>query len=98
MDPAASQREHSVIKSIITIKEIDAMNWIERKRREKAAAMQAEVTAAECLLAEPLCDYCSLPAEKLIEVDDSDPAVGYYDTLLVCEICVETYGRRRRES
>jgi hypothetical protein len=44
----------------------------------------------------PRCEYCEQPADELVPVDDSDPSVGYVDTLMVCQSCIEKYGRRRK--
>jgi hypothetical protein len=35
----------------------------------------------------PECEWCGEPHEGLIEVDDSDPSVGYYRTLWICANC-----------
>jgi len=45
----------------------------------------------------PTCEYCGEPADELFPVDDSDPSVGYHDTLMLCPTCIETRGRRDDE-
>jgi hypothetical protein len=35
----------------------------------------------------PLCDGCGDPSLDLRDVDDSDPEVGYFSTLELCEAC-----------
>ena len=35
----------------------------------------------------PSCEYCGEPSEYLVEVDDSDPSVGYRSTILMCPKC-----------
>jgi hypothetical protein len=39
-------------------------------------------------LDEATCEYCGEPAGELIEIDDSDPSVGYRSTLAVCGSCL----------
>jgi len=35
----------------------------------------------------PECEYCGEPHDDLVEVDDSDPSVGYYSKLNICANC-----------
>jgi len=44
----------------------------------------------------PICEWCEEEKEydDLVEVDLSDPSVGYYDTVVMCSIC---RGKRRIE-
>ena len=54
---------------------------------------------AQSLEPPPLCEYCGEPDKEglpLIVLDDSDPSVGYYNTVEVCSNCVGRIKRSRR--
>jgi hypothetical protein len=40
------------------------------------------------------CEHCGKPTRDLVEVDDSDPAVGYQSTLLVCRECADSGAKK----
>ena len=39
--------------------------------------------------AEMECENCGKRSRDLVEIDDSDPSVGYYSVLNVCEECAD---------
>ena len=44
-----------------------------------------------------ICEYCGNLTDHLIPVDDSDPSVGYFDTMMVCAKCVNKRVREVRD-
>lgn len=41
------------------------------------------------------CEWCGSEDKSLIEIDNSDPEVGWYDTMSVCEDCAAELSRAR---